>query len=429
MQLQPPPNDMDYLIVRGGRKLKGAMKVSGSKNSALSLLFSSLLTDEYVEFKNVPDLEDIKTSSILLELSGKKIFTKGSEYNIKTISEARPEIPYELVRKMRASILMAGPLLARYGRVKISLPGGCAIGVRPIDIHLDGFAKLGAKIELESGYVKMSSHRRLRGGRIALKFPSVGATENLVMAASLAEGESVIDNVAREPEITDLCDALVSMGAIISGAGTNRIKITGVKKLVGITHRIIPDRIETATYLIAAAITKGKIAVQNSAPSHCRTVIEKLKESGMKIEIKNTTITAVWQRPLKPVDISTSVYPGFPTDIQAQWMALMSSIKGRSVMSETIFENRFLHVAELRRMGADLKVAGNKVFVNGVEKLSGAPVMVSDLRAGAALVLAGLAARGVTKISRIYHLDRGYENLEKKLSSLGADIKRHKYEN
>lgn len=416
---------MDYLLIKGGRKLKGTVHISGAKNAALPILFATLLTDEEIYLNNIPQLEDIRTAIALLELSGKKVVIDGSKLTVKTDSSCVSEIPYELVRKMRASIVMAGPLLARYGSIKISLPGGCAIGVRPIDIHLDGFKKLGADVSLNEGYVNIRC-KKLIGTKIKLRFPSVGATENLLMASVLSSGETTIENAAKEPEIVDLCSMLSSMGANIKGAGTDVLRIKGVKNLCGTTHKIIPDRIETATYMLATAITKGEVKLKNTNPGHCTAVIEKLKKSGLRIEVENDSLFVRWERTLKPQSIKTAVYPGFPTDVQAQWMALMSTLKGRSVITETIFENRFLHVAELQRLGADLKIDGNKVIVNGVKKLSGAPVMVSDLRAGAALVLAGLAAEGTTKILRIYHLDRGYESLEKKLSALGADIQRKK---
>jgi UDP-N-acetylglucosamine 1-carboxyvinyltransferase len=306
------------------------------------------------------------------------------------------------------------------------LPGGCAIGARPIDIHLESFRQLGAEIEVEGGFVKLKSKGKLKGAPVKFRFASVGATENIMLAAVLAEGKTVIDNAAKEPEIKDLADFLNKMGAKISGAGTKRISIDGVEKLFGAKHSVIPDRIEAATYLIAAAITKGKILLKKAEPKHLKAVIDKLKKSGMKIERGKGYISAQWIKDLKPQNIITSVYPGYPTDAQAQWSALMSLTKGKSKIEETVFENRFMHIAELLRLGANLKIDGNTVYIEGIDSLSGAPVMVSDLRAGAALVLAALAAKGKSVISRIYHLDRGYESLEKKFGALGADIKRVK---
>ncbi len=358
---------MDYFIIKGGKKLSGEINISGSKNAALPILFATLLTDEDVKLENVPGLADIKTSAALLELGGKKIDFKKSTCLIRqTKKQNLSEIPYDLVRKMRASILMAGPLLARRGHVKISLPGGCAIGVRPIDIHLAGFKQLGAEIILEAGYVYLKAKNGLKGSNVSLKFPSVGATENLIMAAVLAKGITIIENAAREPEISDLCFFLNEMGAEIKGIGTKKIKIVGVKKLNGASYRIIPDRIETCTFMIAAAITKGKIVLKNCCPPHCSAVIKKLLKTGLKIQCTQDSISASWVRPLRPASIKTEVYPGFPTDLQAQWMALMSTLKGHSKITESIFENRFMHVAELQRMGANLRIEGRNVFVNGV---------------------------------------------------------------
>jgi UDP-N-acetylglucosamine 1-carboxyvinyltransferase len=319
-----------------------------------------------------------------------------------------------------------GPLLARLGKVDVSLPGGCAIGARPIDIHLDAFKQMGANIELKQGYIKMSASKGLKGCDIELRFASVGATENILLASVLAKGITRIINAAKEPEIEDLADVLNKMGAKITGAGTKIITIEGVDKLKGFTHSVIPDRIETATYMIAAAITKGEVTLLNTNSKHLQAVIDKLIQAGLSVKVSDDTITAKWVKELKPVNIKTEIYPGFPTDVQAQWMALMATVKGNSIIEETVFENRFLHVAELQRFGANLQIDGKKVYVTGVKNLSGAPVMVSDLRAGAALVLAGLFAEGKSKILRIYHLDRGYESLEKKFTKLGASIKRIK---
>lgn len=417
---------MDKIIIRGGKKLKGEVTVSGSKNSALPILFAALLTDEPVTITNVPSLADIDTTVEFLNFIGKKTVKKGNTVKAYASGKYKHIAPYDLVRKMRASVLIMGPLLARLNMVDVSLPGGCAIGARPIDIHLESFRQLGAAINMEGGYVKTICEKGLCGADIEFRFPSVGATENVMLAAVLAKGRTRIKNAAREPEIEDLAGVLKKMGAKISGAGTKTITIDGVEKLRGFTHSVIPDRIEAATYIIAAAITKGDILVKNIIPAHIKSVTDKLKKSGLAIKATGKTIRAKWVKELKPHDISTEVYPGFPTDVQAQWMALMCLLKGKSCVKENVFENRFLHVAELQRFGADLSVDGKFVNITGVEKLSGAPVMVSDLRAGAALVLAGLAAEGESVISRIYHLDRGYDMLEKKLKMLGADIKRVK---
>lgn len=420
---------MDKIIINGGKKLKGKVKISGSKNSALPILFATLLTDEPVIIKNVPTLADVETTIEFLNFIGKKTIKKGSTVKAYKSNKYKHIAPYDLVRKMRASVLIMGPLLARLGQVDVSLPGGCAIGARPIDIHLDSFKKLGAEIEVEGGYVKTHCKDGLNGANIILKFPSVGATENILLAAVLAKGKTKIINAAKEPEIVDLANVLNKMGAEVKGAGTKIITIKGVEKLRGFTHSVIPDRIEAATYIIASAITKGDILLENADPSHLKAVTNKLKKSGMQIKETKNTIRARWVKDLKPVSISTAVYPGFPTDVQAQWMALMSLLQGKTHIKENVFENRFLHVAELQRFGANLSVHGQSVYVKGSKKFSGAPVMVSDLRAGAALVLAGLAAEGKSIISRIYHLDRGYELLEKKLKNLGANIKRVKKKN
>ncbi len=417
---------MDKIIIKGGKKLKGTVKVSGAKNSALPILFAALLTDEPVTVTNIPSLADIKTTVEFLNFIGKKTVKKGNTVTAYKSNKYKHIAPYDLVRKMRASVLIMGPLLARLGKVDVSLPGGCAIGARPIDIHLDAFKKLGVNIEVEGGYVKTSCKGGLKGADIEFRFPSVGATENLMLASVLAKGKTRIINAAREPEIEDLAEVLNKMGAKVSGAGTDTIIIEGVTKLNGFNHKVIPDRIEAATYLIAAAITKGEVILKDVVPAHIKAVTDKLKKIGLQIKETDDSISAKWVKNLKPHDISTEVYPGFPTDAQAQWMALMCLLKGKSCVKENVFENRFLHVAELQRFGADLSVDGKFVNIKGVEKLSGAPVMVSDLRAGAALVLAGLAAEGKSAVSRIYHLDRGYDMLEKKLKKLGADIKRIK---
>ncbi|MCA6072654.1 MAG: UDP-N-acetylglucosamine 1-carboxyvinyltransferase [Endomicrobium sp.] len=415
---------MDKIVIRGGKKLKGEVVISGSKNSTLPILFASLLTDESVTITNVPSLADIDTTIEFLNFIGKKTLKKGNV--VKTYSSCRYKhvAPYDLVRKMRASVLIMGPLLARLKKVDVSLPGGCTIGARPIDIHLDVFKKLGAEISVEGGYVKISAEKGLKGTAINFKFPSVGATENALLCSVLAKGKTTIINAAEEPEIEDLANVLNKMGAKVVVSGTKKITIEGVDKLHGFIHEVIPDRIEAATYMIAAAITKGEVTLKKVVPKHLKAVSDKLRKCGMSIKETKDTITAKWVKTLKPQNIKTEVYPGFPTDVQAQWMALMCLVKGKSKITENIFENRFMHVAELQRFGADIVTDGKTVNVNGIEKLSGAPVMVSDLRAGAALVLAGLATEGNTVVSRIYHLDRGYDMLEKKLKKIGANIKR-----
>jgi UDP-N-acetylglucosamine 1-carboxyvinyltransferase len=415
---------MDKMIIHGGKKLKGEVIISGSKNSALPILFATLLSDKPSIIKNVPFLADIDTTVKFLNFIGKKTIKKGNTIKIYSSCKYKYIAPYDLVRKMRASVLIMGPLLARLNRVTVSLPGGCTIGARPIDIHLDAFKKLGAEIFVEGGYVKTLAKDRLKGAVIDLKFPSVGATENILLSAVLAKGRTTVVNVAKEPEIGDLVNVLNKMGAKISGAGTRKIIIDGVDNLRGFTHEIIPDRIEAATYMIAAAITKGDVVLKNVVPEHIKAISNKLKKSGLFVKENKTTIRVKWIRGLHPQNIKTEVYPGFPTDVQAQWMSLMCLLKGHSKVEETIFENRFMHVAELQRFGANIRINSRVANITGVDKFSGAPVMSSDLRAGAALVLAGLAAEGKTIVSRIYHLDRGYELLDKKLKKLGADIKR-----
>jgi UDP-N-acetylglucosamine 1-carboxyvinyltransferase len=417
---------MDKIVIYGGKKLKGEVVISGSKNSALPVMFAALLTDEPTTITNVPSLTDIDTTIAFLNFIGKKTIKKGNlvKGHSSYLGGYKHVAPYDLVRKMRASVLIMGPLLARLKKVDVSLPGGCTIGARPIDIHLDAFKKLGAKIWVEGGYIKSSVENELRGAVINLKFPSVGATENILLSAVLAKGKTTIVNAACEPEVEDLANVLNKMGAKIVGIGTKKILIEGVNKLHGFTHKLIPDRIEAATYMIAAAITKGGITLKRVIPEHLKVVSNKLRSCGMHMKETKNTIFVKWVKNLKPQNVETEIYPGFPTDVQAQWMALMCIVKGKSIIKENIFENRFMHVTELQRFGASMLMDGKVVNINGVEKFSGAPVMVSDLRAGAALVLAGLAAKGKTIVSRIYHLDRGYDMLEKKLKKLGANIKR-----
>jgi UDP-N-acetylglucosamine 1-carboxyvinyltransferase len=413
---------LDAFVIKGGRRLAGSVRISGSKNAALPCLFATLLTDEECVLDNVPDLQDIQTAVRLLERLGKKVVFRSGRVTVHKRGALRAQAPYDLVRRMRASAVVMGPLLARLGKADVSLPGGCAIGARPINFHLKAFERMGARISVHEGYI--SAVGRLKGGRIKFPMASVGATENVLMAASLATGRTVIENAAREPEIVDLANLLSSMGAKITGAGSNRVVVEGVRVLHGAHHRVIPDRIEAGTFLVAAAMTRGKILLTEVEPAHLKTVLDALRRTGLRLTVGDGTVEAVWVRPLKPVSVKTRVYPGFPTDMQAQWMALMAVTAGRSVIEEDIFENRFLHAQELLRMSARIETRGHRAQVEGVARLSGCPLMVSDLRAGAALVLAGLVARGTTKILRVYHLDRGYEKLECKLRALGADIRR-----
>jgi UDP-N-acetylglucosamine 1-carboxyvinyltransferase len=416
---------MDKIVVEGGHRLKGEARISGSKNAALPILISSLLTDGMNTYSNVPQLMDIESTKILLTNLGANISSKGDLVQINAGGVDDHEAPYDLVRKMRASILVLGPLVARLGKAKVSLPGGCAIGARPINLHLKGLACLGAKIELKHGYVEATAPR-LAGSEIYLDTPTVTGTENLMMAAVLAKGTTVLRNAAREPEVGALAGVLNQMGADISGIGTSILAIHGVSSLKPVAVSIIPDRIETGTLMTAAALTRGKVTLTNCDPAHLEAVIHKLRLAGATIELGDGTIRVAGPGDISSVDVKTTVYPGFPTDMQAQFMVLMSVARGLSIISETIFENRFIHVSELKRMGADITISGNTALIKGVATLSGAPVMASDLRASASLVLAGLVAKGTTEVNRVYHLDRGYEALEKKLTQLGAVIKRVK---
>ena len=415
---------MDKIVIEGGCRLRGEVAVSGAKNAALPLIAASLLTEEEVFLENVPQLGDVRTMLHLLIRMGVKAETP-DPHSVSLRAEGLNawEAPYEMVKTMRASILVLGPLLARWGRGRVSLPGGCSIGSRPINLHLMGFERMGARIRLREGYVEAESER-LHGSHILFDISTVTGTENLMMAACLAEGETILENAAREPEVVDLAQLLISMGAKIEGAGSRRIAIEGVKDLKGARRRIIPDRIEAGTLMVAAGITKGDVFVREAIPEHMPIFIEKLKEAGLGIEIENGGIRARMDRRPRPVNIKTLPYPGFATDMQAQMMALASVGQGRSTISETVFENRFLHINELMRMGANIRVEGSTAIIQGVPELSGAPVMATDLRASACLVLAGLAAQGITSISRVYHLDRGYEGIERKLSVLGARIER-----
>jgi UDP-N-acetylglucosamine 1-carboxyvinyltransferase len=414
---------MDKIIVEGGRPLKGEVKISGAKNAALPILISSLLTDGWNTYANVPNLKDIQSAKELLLNLGAKIETEADTVRINAGGVINHEAPYDLVRKMRASILVLGPLVSRLKKARVSLPGGCAIGARPINLHLKGLARLGAGIELKHGYVEATANR-LKGEDIYLDISTVTGTENLMMAAVLAEGTTVLNNAACEPEVVALADVLNKMGADIKGAGTSIISIKGVSTLHPVSVKIIPDRIEAGTFMVSAALTCGNITVLDCEPAHLEAVIDKLRLSGAEVIVKEQSVQVKGGSEISSVDVKTMPYPGFPTDMQAQFMVLMAVAGGSSMIAETIFENRFIHVSELKRMGADIKISGNTAIIAGVPSLYGAPVMATDLRASASLILAGLAAKGTTVISRVYHLDRGYENIEKKFSLLGADIRR-----
>ncbi|HYA88508.1 MAG TPA: UDP-N-acetylglucosamine 1-carboxyvinyltransferase [Nitrospirota bacterium] len=414
---------MKKIVINGGKKLNGEVTISGAKNAALPILAAGLLCEGKQTISNVPLLADVTTFGRILQNMGVSFERKDNDIVIDSRGLTIPEASYELVRTMRASVLVLGPLLARMGRARVSLPGGCAIGARPINLHLMGLEKLGASVEIEHGYV-VASAKKLHGTRIYFDTITVTGTENIMMAATRAEGETIIENAAREPEIVDLANALIKMGAKIEGAGTDIVKIQGVDILRPMNYTVMPDRIETGTFVIAAAITGGTVTIKNCFPGHLDAVLAKVQEAGAQISIGDGTVRVIGQPRINPVNIKTLEYPGFPTDMQAQFMSLMTLADGTSVINETIFENRFTHVAELRRMGADIEADGHTAVVKGVTRLSAAPVMATDLRASASLVLAGLAAEGQTVISRIYHLDRGYEHIEEKLSALGADIKR-----
>ncbi len=418
---------MDKIVITGRNPLRGEVRISGAKNAALPILASTLLSGEECVVTNVPAVVDVRTMGTLLGMLGASVSAEGSQVAVRAHSLASTEAPYALVRTMRASVLVLGPLVARWGEATVSLPGGCAIGTRPVNLHLSGLAKLGAEVSIDHGYIRARA-RRLRGTTIYLDVPTVTGTENLMMAACLAEGTTVIENAAKEPEISDLGSFLVKRGARISGAGTDLITVEGVRELRGADHEVIPDRIEAGTFLAAAAITGGDVQVTRCQPRHLEAVVMKLRESGAEVVEAKESIRLKSPRRLKGVDVKTLAYPGFPTDMQAQIMALMCIAEGPSVITETVFESRLIHVLELQRMGADIKVEGNHAVVNGTGSLTGAPVMASDLRASAGLILAGLAAEGETEISRVYHLDRGYERIEEKLGGLGAVIRRAKGE-
>lgn len=414
---------MDKIVIKGGQSLKGEVKIGGAKNAALPILVSSLLTDGLNTFHNVPDLRDIQSIKLLLSHLGAKTETENNSIQIDASGLCNAEAPYELVRKMRASVLVLGPLVARLKKARVSLPGGCAIGARPINLHLKGLSQLGASIELKHGYVEAKADC-LKGNDIYFDMPTVTGTENLMMAAVLADGVTVLRNAAREPEIVALADVLNKMGADIQGAGNSAITIKGVSCLNPVTVSIIPDRIEAGTFMVAAGLTRGDVRLVDCDPAHLGGVINKLKLTGACVETEGNTIQVTGPDEIRSVDVKTLPYPGFPTDMQAQFMVLMSVAKGLSIISETIFENRFIHVGELKRLGADITISGNSAVIKGVPALSGAPVMATDLRASASLILAGLVAQGKTEVHRVYHLDRGYEAIEKKFARLGAAIKR-----
>ena len=416
---------MDKIVVEGGRPLKGQVRISGAKNAALPILVSSLLAEGANTYSNVPDLKDITSIKELLSNLGARAETQGNTVYVDTGRILSYEAPYDVVRKMRASILVLGPMLARLQKARVSLPGGCAIGARPINLHLKGLAQLGANIKLEHGYVQAEA-KKLKGAEIYFDTVTVTGTENLMMAAVLAEGTTILRNAAREPEIVALAEVLDKMGADIQGAGTAVITIKGVSALQPVSVSIIPDRIEAGTFMIAAALTHGNVTLVDCVPDHVRACIHKLRQAGIRIQTHQKSIHVEGNDEIISVDVKTEPYPGFPTDMQAQFMVLMSIANGTSMISETIFENRFIHVSELRRMGADIKISGNTAMVKGVSGLSAAPVMASDLRASASLILAGLVAEGKTVVNRVYHLDRGYEAIEQKFSELGAAIKRVK---
>ncbi|NMC32267.1 MAG: UDP-N-acetylglucosamine 1-carboxyvinyltransferase [Veillonellaceae bacterium] len=422
---------MEKLFIQGGRRLSGTVKVSGAKNAVLPVIAASLLASTPSVIEEIPDLDDVKTITEVLQYLG--LTTRWQEPGslfIDSTGVKSCEASYELVRKMRASFLVMGPLLSRFQEARISLPGGCAIGSRPIDLHLKGFEALGAQIILGHGFIEARAPQGLQGAKVYLDFPSVGATENIMMAASLAHGQTIIENAAQEPEIVDLANYLNAMGANVRGAGTNVIRVEGVRELKGTTYAVIPDRIEAGTYMVAAAITGGDVTLKNVLFEHMKPLVAKLKEAGVAIDetVDEIRVRATADQRIRAVDVKTLPYPGFPTDMQAQFMALMTVAHGSSLITETVFENRFMHVDELKRMGASIKIDGRMAIVDGVPYLTGCPVTATDLRAGAALIIAGLAARGCTEIGAVHHIDRGYDRIVDKLKSLGADISRHEAE-
>lgn len=416
---------MEKLVIHGGKPLEGTVRVSGAKNAVLPIIVASMLGTTQSTLTEIPKLADVHTVCDVIASLGVHIEHPERDTLVIDAHElTSTTAPYDLVRRMRASFLVMGPLLARKGRAQISLPGGCSIGARPIDLHLKAFEAMGAVINLENGDIEATAPNGLKGAQIYLDFPSVGATENILMAASMAEGKTVLENVAEEPEIVDLATYLNSMGANIRGAGTNVIRIEGVKELHGANHAVIPDRIEAGTFMVGAAMTQGNVFVENAISEHLKPLISKLKEVGAEVQEEIDGIRVIGHAPLRPADIKTLPYPGFPTDMQAQFMALTTICQGTSVVTETVFENRFMHVDEFKRMGAKIRIEGRSAIVEGVPRLKGASVNATDLRAGAALVLAGLVADGETEVGYLYHIDRGYDNLVLKLQRLGADIVR-----
>ena len=418
---------MDKFIIHGGKALRGTVRISGAKNASLALMPATLLASGKYELHNTPDLRDVVTMSRLLQTMGVTVERNGQSLLVNTFRVNKFEAPYEHVKKMRASIYVLGPLVSRYGHAKVSLPGGCAWGPRPVDLHIEGLKKLGASIELERGYI-IAKARRLRGARISFKISSVGATGNILMAAVLAKGATLIENAAVEPEITNLAELLISMGAKIGGIGTNILEVDGVDALHPASVETIPDRIETGTMLVACAICGGNVKIEECNPQHVSAVTARLEDAGAKVKADTTSIEIHAPKEVVPVDVATAIYPGFPTDMQAQWIALMAIAKGSSTVTDTIYFDRFKHVPELVRLGADIVLNENAAVIRGVKKLTGAKVMSTDLRASAALILAALRAHGETEVLRVYHLDRGYEAIEKKLQGLGADITREKGE-
>ncbi|MFO7676058.1 MAG: UDP-N-acetylglucosamine 1-carboxyvinyltransferase [bacterium] len=417
---------MDRFLVRGGRPLRGAVRVASAKNAVLPILAACLLTEEECVVRDVPALADVATMLRLLAAMGVRVARSGRTVRLRAAGQIAREAPYDIVRKMRAGYYVLGPLVGRFGQARVSLPGGCAIGARPVDLHLKGLEALGTRVEVEHGYI-VARARRLAGGPMLLegtRGPSVGATANVMMAAVLARGETVIDGAAREPEVVDLADFLNRLGARIEGVGTPTVRIRGVRALGGAEFRPIPDRVEAGTFAAAAALTGGRVEIRNCRPDHLSAVIDKLGEAGVEVECRKRSMTVTGRGRPGPLNIGTAPYPGFPTDLQAQFTALLTVAKGTSVVTENIFEARFLHAMELQRLGAAIEVTGNVAVIRGRERLSGAQVMASDLRASAALVLAGLVAEGETEVLRIYHLDRGYERIEDKLGALGARIER-----
>lgn len=416
---------LEKIIIRGGRQLNGTVRVEGAKNAVLPVIAASLIASKGKSvIHEVPALADVHTINQVLSHMNAKVNYEGNTVTIDATKTLLTEAPFEYVRKMRASVLVLGPLLARYGHAKVALPGGCAIGSRPIDLHLKGFEAMGAQVEVGNGYVEVSTKNRLTGAKIYLDMPSVGATENIMMAAALAKGNSIIENAAKEPEIVDLANYLNKMGAKIIGAGTETIKIQGVDELHGAEHSIIPDRIEAGTFMVGAAITAGDVLIENAEIAHMRALVSKLEEMGVRVLEEKNGIRVIGPTFLKATDIKTLPHPGFPTDMQSQMMALMLQASGTSVITETVFENRFMHVEEFRRMNAKLKIEGRSVIVEGISDLQGAEVAATDLRAGAALILAGLVAKGYTRVTDLHHIDRGYVDITEKFAALGADIER-----